>query len=77
MVQAPIAPVAVMLIAYWLGASAAASVGYALIAVLLILIALGIVAGRRAGLSRWGVVRSAAFIGFLGAVLILLKSAFH
>jgi hypothetical protein len=77
MVQAPIGPVAVMLVAYWFGASANQSVGYALIATLIVLVALGVGAGRRAGLSRWGVVRSAAFTGFLGAVLILLKAAFH
>jgi hypothetical protein len=77
MVQAPIGPLLVMLLASWFGVSANNSVGLGLIAVLLILIALGVLAGRRAGLSPWGVFRSAAFTGFLGALLILLKAAFH
>ena len=77
MVQAPIAPLVVMLIASWFGASANASVNYALVATLIFLVALGVMVGRKAGLKRWGVVRAAAFTGFLGAVLILLKAAFH
>lgn len=77
MVQASYLPLLVMLIAWGLGAGDDAAVNLALLATLVILVLLGTVAGRRAGLAGWGVVGSAAFTGVLGMLLIVLKALLH
>lgn len=77
MVQASYGPMLVLLIARLLGASVDAAVNFALLATIVVLIGLGTLAGRRAGLPPIGVVGSAVFNGFLGVLLILLKSLLH
>jgi hypothetical protein len=77
MVQASYLPLIVMLVASFAGADSDLAVNLALGATVLVLLALGRVAGRRAGLSGWALAGSAAFTGLLGALLILLKSLLH
>ena len=77
MVQASFGPVIVLVIARLLGASVEAAVNFALWTTIIVLIGLGTLAGRRAGLPPIGVVGSAVFNGFLGVALILLKSLLH
>jgi hypothetical protein len=77
MVQASYLPVLVLVISRLLGASVEAAVNFALLTTILVLIGLGALAARRAGMPPIGVVASAVFNGFLGGVLILLKSLLH
>ena len=77
MVQASFGPMLVLVIARLLGASVEGAVNLALVTTIIVLIGLGALAGRRAGLPPIGVVGSAIFNGFLGVVLILLKSLLH
>jgi hypothetical protein len=77
MVQASYVPMLALIIARLLGASVDAAVNFALLTTILVLIGLGALAARRAGLPPVGLVASAIFNGLLGAVLILLKSLLH
>ncbi len=77
MVQASYGPVLVLLLATAAGLDPEEAVTLALWATILLLVGLGAVAGRRAALPTWGVVASAAFVGLLGAVLIVLKTLLH
>jgi hypothetical protein len=77
MVQASYLPVLVLVAARLLGASVEEAVNFALFMTIVVLIGLGILAARRAGLPPVGVVASAVFNGFLGILLILLKSLLH
>jgi hypothetical protein len=77
MVQASYGPLLVLLIARLSGASHEVAIDLALLTTILVLIGLGTLAGVRAGLSTVGVVASAIFNGFLGLLLILLKSLLH
>ena len=77
MVQASYLPVVVLVAARLLGASVEEAVNIALFMTIVVLIGLGILAARRAGLPPAGVAASAAFNGFLGVLLILLKSLLH
>jgi len=77
MVQASFGPMLVLVTARLLGASVEAAVNLALWTTILVLIGLGTLAARRAGLPPIAVVGSAVFNGFLGVLLILLKSLLH
>jgi hypothetical protein len=77
MVQASFLPLVALFISRLLGASVDGAVNVALLTTIIVLIGLGVLAGRRAGLPPIGVLGSAIFNGFLGALLILLKSLLH
>jgi hypothetical protein len=77
LVQAAYLPIVVLLGAALLGAEVRTAVYLALIATVAVLVGLGATIGLRAQLSSAGVVASAAFVGLLGVVLILLKAALH
>jgi len=74
MVQASYTPLIVMLVGSVVGLSEDTAVNLALASTIVVLIGLGVIAGHRAGLSRWGQVGSAAFTGLLGVVIVLLKA---
>ena len=74
MVEASYTPLLVMLVAWGVGADSDTAVNLALTATVLVLLGLGYVAGRRAGLTGWLLAGSASFIGMLGILLIVLKS---
>ena len=61
-------------VAWGLGADEDTAVNLALLATVAVLLGLGFVAGRRAGLSRWLLAGSTIFTGMLGILLIVLKS---
>jgi hypothetical protein len=77
MVQASYTPLFVLGISWALGASNTTAVNLALGFCVATLAALGVLAGRRAELSRWAVVGSGAFTALLGFVLIVLKAFLH
>lgn len=77
MVQASYGPLLVLVVAKLLGADVEDAVTLALIAAILVLIALGTLAARRAQLPLVGIVLSAVFNGLLGVGLIALKSWLH
>lgn len=77
MVQASYTPLVVLGVSWALGASNETALNLALAFCVATLAALGVLAGRRAGLSRWAVVGSGAFTAALGFVLILLKAFLH
>lgn len=77
MVQASYGPLLVLLVARILGASAETAINFALLTTIVVLIVLGTLAGRRACLSRAGVIASAIFNGLLGMALIVLKASLH
>jgi hypothetical protein len=74
MVEASYTPLLVLVVAWGLGADENTAVNLALLATVAVLLALGLVAGRRAGLSGWLLAASTVFTGLLGIVLIVLKS---
>lgn len=74
MVKASYAPLIAMFIAKAAGSDNDNAIAIALDVSVAVLVALGVVAGRRAGLSGWGVAGSAAFTGFLGLTIVLLKA---
>lgn len=74
MVQASYTPLIVMLLGTLVGLSEDAAVNLALASTIVVLVGLGVVAGHRAGLSKWGQAGSAAFTGVLGVVIVLLKT---
>jgi hypothetical protein len=74
MVEASYTPLLVMLVAWGLGADADTAVSVALLATVVVLLGLGFVAGRRAGLTGWVLAGSSVFTGMLGILLIVLKS---
>ena len=77
LVQASYGPMLVLILAEVLGADVEEAIELALWATIITLIGLGALVGRRAGLGRWGVVFSAAFVGVLGLLLIVLKALLH
>jgi hypothetical protein len=77
MVQASYTPLVVLGLAWTFGASNATALNLALGFCVATLAALGVLAGRRAGLSRWAVVGSGSFTALLGLVLIVLKAFLH
>jgi hypothetical protein len=77
MVQASYVPLVVMLLSWGFGAGENLAVNLALLATLVVLVLLGVVAGRRSGLRGWGLLGGAVFTGALGVLLILLKSLLH
>ena len=77
MVQASYTPLVVLGISWALGATNATALNMALAFCVATLVGLGVLAGRRAGLSRWAVVGSGAFTALLGFVLIVLKAFLH
>lgn len=77
MVQASYAPLLIMVVARFFGASNDLAVGLALVTNVVLLTMLGALAGRRAGLAGWTVVLSAGFTGALGLLLIVLKAVLH
>jgi hypothetical protein len=74
MVQASYVPLLVMLLASFVGASEDVAVELALLINVLNLLALGALAGRRAGLHGWGLLGAATFTGMLGVLLVILKA---
>jgi hypothetical protein len=77
MVQASYTPLVVLGLAWTFGASNSTALNLALGFCVATLAALGLLAGRRAGLSRWAVVGSGTFTAALGLVLIVLKAFLH
>jgi hypothetical protein len=77
MVQASYTPLVVLGLSWALGATNTTALNLALGFCVATLAALGVLAGRRAGLSRWAVIGSGAFTAGLGFVLILLKALLH
>jgi hypothetical protein len=74
MVQASYAPLVVMLLASAAGASSDLAVSLALLGNVVSLVALGTLAGRRAGLRGLWLLGAATFTGMLGVLLIILKA---
>ena len=77
MVEASYTPLVVLGLSKTLGATNGTALDLALAWCVGTLGALGVLAGRRAGLSRWAVVGSGAFTAALGLVLIILKAFLH
>lgn len=77
MVQASYVPLVVMLLVRLFGGSSAVAVNAALAVSIAVLVALGTLAGRRAGLVGWWLVLSAAFTGSLGCAVVVLKAVLH
>ena len=77
MVQASYVPLFVMVVVRVLGGSIAWAVNAALMVSIAVLIGLGALAGRRAGLRGWWLVLSAAFTGALGFAVVALKAVLH
>jgi hypothetical protein len=77
MVQASYGPLLVLVIFSAFGASNTVAVNAALGFCVLTLGALGMLAGRRAGLSWWTSFGSSVFTAMLGFLLILLKAFLH
>ena len=77
MVQASYVPLVVLLVSWALGASNATALNIALGFCVATLAALGVLAGRRADMSGWGVVGSGVFTATPGFSLILMKAFLH
>jgi hypothetical protein len=77
MVQASYTPLVLMGAAWLLGANDELAINIALVTTIALLAVLGVIAGRRAGLGRWGIVGSAVFTGLLGSALVILKALLH
>jgi hypothetical protein len=77
LVQASYAPLATMILCYFFGLAVSTSVLIALLVSTVLLIGLGAAGGRRAGLTRFGVLVSALVAGALGLVLIGFKYLLH
>jgi hypothetical protein len=77
MVEASYGPLVVLGLCWALGATNATALDIALGFCVATLAALGLLAGQRAGLSRWAVLGSGAFTALLGFVLIVLKAFLH
>jgi hypothetical protein len=77
MVQASYTPLVVLLISWALGASNTTALNVALTVCVATLAGLGLVAGRRAGLSGWATAGSVFFTAMLGLTLILMKATLH
>jgi hypothetical protein len=77
MVEASYTPVLVLVLAWALSGEVASAINAALYYTAGLLIALGWLAGRRNGQSGWALVRTTAFVGALGVVIIALKLTLH
>jgi hypothetical protein len=77
MVEASYTPVLVLVLAWALEGSVAAAISAALYYSTGLLIALGWLAGRRNGQSGWALVRTMAFVGSLGVIVVALKLTLH
>jgi hypothetical protein len=77
MVEASYTPVLVLVLAWSLSGSVATAIEASLYYTTALLIALGWLAGRRNGQSGWALVRTMAFVGALGVIIIALKLTLH
>jgi hypothetical protein len=77
MVEASYTPVLVLVFAWALNGSVPAAITAALFYTTGLLIALGWLAGRRNGQAGWALVRTMAFVGSLGVVIVALKLTLH
>jgi hypothetical protein len=77
MVTAPFVPLAVLAVAGWLGFASRGAVLSALVVTTGMLAFAGLVAGRRAGMSRLSALVTAGVAGLAGLVMIALKLALH
>jgi hypothetical protein len=77
MVEASYTPVLVLVLAWALGASVAAAITASLYYTTGLLIALGWLAGRRNGQTGWALIRTMAFVGALGVIIVTLKLTLH
>jgi hypothetical protein len=77
MIQASVTPLLVLLLARLAGASSAAALDVALAFTVFLLVVLGWLAARSAGLAGWPRWSATAFAGILGLVVVALKAALH
>ena len=77
MVQAAYTPVLVLMGSWLLGTSTAVAISAALYYTVGLLTAVGWLAGRRNGQAGWALAGTMAFVGALGAAIVLLKFALH
>jgi hypothetical protein len=77
MIQASITPLLVLLIARLCGASSEIALDVAVAYTVLLLVVLGWLAARSAGLVGWPRWAATAFAGVLGLVVVALKVALH
>ncbi|WP_203716144.1 hypothetical protein [Asanoa siamensis] len=77
MIQASVTPLLVLFFARLAGASHAAALDAALAYTVFLLVVLGWLAARRAGLTGWTRWAATSFSGILGLVVVALKAALH
>jgi hypothetical protein len=77
MVEASYTPVLVLVLFWSITGSVADAIAAALYYTTGLLVALGWLAGRRNGQSGWALIRTMAFVGALGVVIIALKLTLH
>jgi positive regulator of sigma E activity len=77
MIQASVTPLLVLLLSRLAGASSAAALDAALAYTVFLLVVLGWLAARRAGLDGWQRWSATAFAGLLGLIVVALKASLH